>query len=405
MKFSKNILSLLFILLFSFSTVGQTRKQLEKQRKKVRSELRTINKLLFETKKKKTNALDDLKDINQKITVRKRLIKAINLEAKALSNEIKTNEKELANLNKKLSSLKADYADMIFKSYKSKSQQSKTMFLLSSQNFHQAYKRLQYMKQYTSYRKKQGGEITIQAKKFERLNDSLLLKKQTKDTLILVEKEQKQKIESDKKNQVRLVSSIKKKEKKYKRDLRKKIKEEQRIATKIDKIILNAIARSNKNRKKGTKKSTGFNLTPEAKALATRFKQNKGKLPWPVKKGLVTRKFGIQKHPTIVGITINSTGIHITTEKNAKAKNVFNGKVMSIQLHAEGKKSILIQHGNYITAYNNLEKVFVKKGDKVITGQNLGQIFTDKITGKTTLIFALFKNTKRLNPSNWMLKR
>ena len=174
---------------------------------------------------------------------------------------------------------------------------------------------------------------------------------------------------------------------------------------KIDKIIRDAIARSNRKRKKGTKKSTGFILTPEAKALAAKFEQNKTRLPWPVSKGLVTRRFGVQKHPTIGGITINSTGIHLTTEKNAKAKSIFNGKVMAIQLTSEGKKSILVQHGNYITAYNNLAKIYVNKGDKITTGQNLGEIFTDKVTGKTTLVFVLYKNTKKLNPASWLLKR
>ena len=405
MVFNKNITLSFLLLFFVFSSFGQTRKQLEAQRKKVKNEMKKVNKLLFETQKKEKNALEDLKDINQKIAVRKKLINTINLETKLLSKEITSNEKNLDKLNKKLIDLKADYGDMIFKSYKSKSQQSKTMFLLSSQNFHQAYKRLQYMKQYTSFRKKQGEEIVIQTEKVQHLNDSLLYQKRVKDTLILSEKEQKGKIEIDKKSQEKLVSTIKKKERKYKKDLQKKIREERRINAKIDKIIRDAIAKSNKNRKKGTKKSTRFVLTPEAKALATKFEKNKGKLPWPVKKGLVTRKFGVQKHPTISGISINSTGLHIATEKAAKAESIFNGKVLGVQLLSEGKKSVLIQHGNYITAYNNLEKVYVKKGDKVTTGENLGQIFTNKVTGKTNLIFVLYKNTKRLNPSNWMLKR
>ena len=405
MRFNKNISFFILFLFISFSAISQTRKQLEKQRKEIKSEINKVNKLLFEAKKKEKNALEDLRDINQKISLREKYIKTVNKEAQILSNEIRTNQQKINNLNKNLTALKTDYADMVFKSYKSKSQQSKTMFLLSSQNFYQAYKRLQYMKQYTSFRKKQGEEIVIQTENIKYLNDSLLQKKQVKDTLILAEKEQKLKIEKDKKSQEKIVSSIKKKERKYKKQLQKKIHEQKLITAKIDKIIRDAIAKSNKNRKTGTKKSTGFILTPEAKALATKFESNKGKLPWPVNKGLVTRKFGVQKHPTIGGITINSTGIHIATEKKATAKSVFNGKVLGVQMLSEGKKSVLVQHGNYITAYNNLQKVFVKKGDNIITDQNIGEIFTDKVTGKTTLVFVLYKNTKRLNPTDWILKR
>jgi septal ring factor EnvC (AmiA/AmiB activator) len=404
----------LFFLVFliSFSGFSQTRKQLEKQRKKLKSEIVQVNRLIFDVKKKEKNALEDLKDINKKIAVRSKLITTINLEAKVLSEEIKENQKKVTTLNKKLTALKADYAEMIFKSYKSKSQQSRTMFLLSSKNFLQAYKRLEYMNQYTSFRKKQGEEILVQANLVQKLTDSLLFQKQVKDTLIFSEKEQKEKVEEDKKNQEKLISTIKKKEGKYKRDLKNKIDKEKKLAAKIDKIIKAAIAKANriaraksKSKIKPSSKKNEFILSPEAKALAAKFELNKGKLPWPVKESIITRRFGLQKHPTIGGITINSTGLHFTTSKGAYAESIFNGTVLGIQLSSEGRKNVLVQHGNYITAYNNLKNTLVKVGDKVTNSQKIGQIFTDKVSGKTTLIFVLFKNTKRLDPSSWILKR
>lgn len=399
----KRIFSFLcLLLLVNTFTFSQTKNQLENQRKKLRTEIRKVNTLLFKNQQKEKNALENLADLNQKIAVRTQFIEIVNLEAALLSKEIRTNQKRIEKLDKKLAALKADYAAMIFKSYKSKSQQSRMLFLLSSSNFYQAYKRLQYMKQYTSFRKNQGEEIVIQTDLVQKLNDSLALQKQQKDTLINAEKNEKEKVEIDKKRQEDLVSKIKKDEKRYKKALQKKQKEERLIALRIDKLIKEAIARA--NRKKGNKTSKGFVLSPEAKALAVKFELNKGKLPWPVAKGLVTRKFGKQRHPTIAGITVNSTGLHIATEKGSNAECIFNGEVLAVQLASEGKKSILIQHGNYISAYNNLETVFVKTGDKVTTGQSLGQIFTNKVTGKTTLIFVLFKNTKRLNPSLWILK-
>ncbi|MEE9406798.1 MAG: peptidoglycan DD-metalloendopeptidase family protein [Polaribacter sp.] len=402
----------IILLFFScFSVVSQTRKQLELQRKQLKKEIQQVNKLLFKEKKKEQNALDDLKDINKKIDIRNKLISTINLEASLLSKEIKKNKKKQVVLNKKLTDLKTDYADMILKSYKSKSQQSRTMFLLSSQNFYQAYKRLEYMKQYTSFRKKQGEEIVVQTDLVQKLNDSLLYKKREKDTLILSEKDEKLIIESDRKNQEKLLSTIKKKESRYKRDLKKKISEERKVASKIDKIIRDAIAKANRKARarlkikpKSTKKNE-FILSPEAKALAAKFELNKGKLPWPVKEGLVVRKFGKQRHPTFPGITVNGTGLHIVTSKAINAQAIFNGVVLNVLVNSGGRKNVLIQHGNYISSYNNLEKSFVKKGEQVKTGQKIGAIFTDKISGKTKLIFVLFKNTTRLNPSSWILKR
>ncbi|MBT4780261.1 MAG: peptidoglycan DD-metalloendopeptidase family protein [Polaribacter sp.] len=397
-------------LIFLLSTVcisGQTRKQLETQRKKLNLKIKKVNKLLFEAKNDQKNALVDLSALNQKIGVREKLIETIHLEVKLLSAEIVANENKIAKLNTRLSALKEDYASMIFKSYKSKSQQSRTMFLLSSRNFRQAYKRLEYMKQYASFRKKQGEEIMIQTDLVKQFIVSLNLQKQEKDTLILSENEQKNKIEQDKKNQEKLVSEIKKKEKKYKSELRKSIREEKKIAQKIDKLIRAAIARANRKTRVSSNKTkkNEFILSPEAKALAARFELNKGKLPWPLRESLVIRRFGKQPHPTFSGITINSSGLHLATKKGAYASAIFGGTVLAIQLTTERKKNVLVQHGNYITAYNNLENSLVKMGDTVTIGQELGKVYTDKVTGKTTLIFLLFKNTTRLNPASWMLKR
>ena len=399
------------VLLMSFSAFSQTKEQLENQRKKYRVEIAKLNKLLFTELKKEKNALEDLKDINQKIDVRNKLIHTINLEAQILSKGIKTNQRKLQNFNKSLIALKTDYAAMIYKSYKSKSQQSRTMFLLSSQNFYQAYKRLEYMKQYTSFRKKQGEGILVQADFIKKLNDSLGYQKRVKDTLILVEKDQKVAIEADKKKQEGLITKIKKKEGKYKRDIQQKVKEEKRIAARIDKIVKEEIANANRlalsklKDKPAVAKKNEFILSPEAKALAAKFELNKGLLPWPIREGVVVRKFGKQSHPSFPGIIINGTGLHIVTSKGSVAKAIFNGEVLNILVGSGGTKNVMIRHGNYITSYNNLENSYVQKGDKISTGRKIGKIFTDKITGKTTLVFVLLKNTNKLNPASWMLKR
>lgn len=411
MRFSKVHILFFLLVLVGNTLFSQTRKELENQRKKYKSEIKQLNNLLFTEVKKERNVLEELKDIKQKIEVRNKLINTINLESKLLTNEIRKNEKQIAKLNNNLSDLKKDYGNMIYKSYKSKSQQSRAMFLLSSQNFYQAYKRLEYMKQYTSFRKKQGEEIVSQTVVIGKMNDSLLYQKQIKDTLILSEINQKKAIESDKSKQENLLSLIKKKENKYKKDLKKTIQEEKRVTAKIDKIIKEEIERANrlalaklKNKPKTVKKNE-FILSPEAKALAARFDLNKGKLPWPVSEGIIVRKFGVQPHPIFPGITINSTGVHFVTSRGGEAKSIFDGEVFNVLIGSGGKKNVLVRHGNYITSYNNLESSYVQKGDKVKVGQSLGKIFTDKINGKTTLVFVLLKNTVKLNPASWMLKR
>lgn len=407
MKINTSYIFILLVFITSFAAFGQTRKQLEEQRKKYQTEIVQLNKLLFTEQRKGQNALEGLKDLIQKIEVRNKLIATIQQESKLLSNEISKNQKELDKLNKQLSELKKDYADMIFKSYKSKSQQSRLMFLLSSENFYQAYKRLEYMKQYTSFRKKQGEEIVVQTLKVQKIFDTLQLQKQEKEALLASEKQEKEAIVSDKKNQESYLTIIKKKESQYKKDIQKKSKEEKLIVAKIDKLIKEEIEKANRkiNNKGGNTNKNEFFLTPEAKILAAEFESNKGKLPWPVKEGIVVRRFGNQPHPTFPGITISSTGLHIVTSNGSYANAIFNGEVMNVLIGSGGVKNVLIRHGNYITSYNNLENLLVKKGDKVTTGQRIGKIFTDKLTNTTKLVFVIFKNTNRLNPADWILPR
>ncbi len=385
-----------FICLSSFS---QTKKELETQRKALQEEVSKIRSLLSQTRSVKKTELELLSEINLQVNAQKKLIAAFNAEGRALNNEIRSNEKQIKNLKKELKELKEDYADMIYKSYKSKSQNSRIMFLLSSQNFHQAYKRLQYMKQYTDFRRAQGQQISKKTTDLEVLNDTLNVRKKEKEVLAAESKKEQEKIEERREEQQKVLDKVKKQERKYIAEIKKKQREERRIDNKIKKIIQAAINKSNNN--KGSSK--GFTLTAEAKVLATKFEENKGKLPWPLEKGVVTRRYGKQKHETLPGITIESNGVHIRTEKNAIVRAVFDGVVLQIQ-SVSGKKAVYIQHGNYITLYNNLETILVKKGDKVTTKQKIGKVYTDKISKKTILKFQVWKNTTHLNPASWIYK-
>lgn len=400
----RSILFLLgFFLTVSFAAQKKSRSQLEADRSRIEREIKMVDKLLFENQTNEKNALDALNDLNQKIAIKENYIETITIELTALSLAIDDYESRIKKLTKKLIILKKEYATIIYKSYKSKSQQSRIMFLFSSESFYQAYKRLKYMKQDASFRKKQGEELVSMTDKLKQLKDSLQVQKQFKDVLLLSEEEQKKSIEIDKLDQRQLLEQIKKQESTYRTTLQRKQQEEKKLSDRIDKIIKEAIVKS--SAVTDPSKSKRFTLTPEAKVLAARFEQNKGKLPWPVKSGLIIRRFGKQPHPMYPGNSIYSSGIHIATERGTDALAIFSGQILAIQTQSEGKKSVLIRHGNYISVYNNLENAYVRNEEKVITGQPIGKIFTNRVTGQTKLIFVLSKNTTRLNPANWILSR
>tara|TARA_R110001583_G_scaffold35585_3_gene118249 strand:+ start:61863 stop:63086 length:1224 start_codon:yes stop_codon:yes gene_type:complete len=401
----KHLLLILSLVLCANISAQRTKRQvLEAQRIQNQKDQIYINALLSNTKRKEKNVLSDLSDLKDKIKTRERLISAITSETNELGNEIYLNQLEINQNKRDLIALKKDYGEMIFKSYKSKSQNSRIMFLLSSENFYQGYKRFQYMKQYTSFRKKQGEEIQQKTIELQVLTDTLQLKKELKQTLLSEKKEEQAVVEKEKREQENLLSQVKSKESKYKKQIKKFQKEEARIDALIDKAIRAAIAASNKKGGKKSSKSAVFTLTAEAKELASKFTLNKGKLPWPVEKGYVSTYYGKQPHPIVKTATIQSNGVRITTNKGSKARAVFEGTVLAVQVMPGNKKMVLIQHGNYITVYKNLENSTINKGDKVKTKQIIGTIFTDKITDKTILGFVLSKNTTTENPRNWIYK-
>lgn len=399
--FRSSLILFIIICFLPLSLLGQSRQDLEKQRLQLQKEIKEINTLLFQSQKKEKTLLSDLSDLVQRIGVRTKLINTINEETNQLKIEIKDNERQVKLLEERLDYLKKDYANMVVQSYKSKTKNSRLMFLLSSENFLQAYKRLEYLKQFAAYRERQGEEIKEETIKLHDLNDYLVEKRNEKEELLAINREEKDSINQEKASRETLVKSVKNKEKKYITQINNKQKEEKKIDAKIEALIAEAIAKS---KKESNVKSSGFALTPEDVALEKDFISNKGKLPSPVERGVIVRRYGKQSHPTLKGITIESNGVFYATEKNANARVIFDGKVLAIQVLPGKKKAVLIRHGNYISVYKNLDNVTVQKGDLVTTKQLLGKIHTDKTTGKTILAFVLFKEIHRQNPEEWVYK-
>ncbi|RCW93526.1 murein hydrolase activator EnvC family protein [Winogradskyella arenosi] len=406
MKKNFYILLIIGLILPTISLWAQSdkQKQLEQQRQQVLREMKQINALLFSKKKEQKSAITLIEDINYKVNVRKNLIRITNEQANLLTREINTNQEEITSLRTQLQELKDDYAAMVVKSYKSKSEQSKVMFLLSSQNFQQAYKRLQYIRQYRDYQKEQGEAIKVKTKELQDLNIQLSKQKEDKKKLIEENRIAKRELEGELKERETLMASIKSDMSKFASQIKAKQQEANRLDKEIDRLIAEAIAAANK--KSGKKSSTGkFILTPEAKKLAANFASNKGRLGWPVARGVVKAKFGKGRSLTDRSVEVNHSGIKIATEANADVKAIFNGVVSSIHVMKRGNPTILIRHGDYITIYHNLSKLYVKKGDKISTGQVIGKVFSNKITGETLLDFRIYKNNLKLNPESWLARQ
>lgn len=407
----KSVLTFLLILSTTFLFAqSEAQKKLEQRKEQLLEEIKMNERILQENRSKEKSVVNVIQQQKAKIDLREKLIQTNEKQAKLLNDDIYTNQLKINKLKRELEVLKEDYANMIVKSYKSRSERSRAMFLLSSENFTQAYKRVQYMKQYADYRKTQGDEINTKTTELEVYNVKLASLKSEKEKIIQEQEQEKLVLVKEKQEQEKLVKSIKKDQNKIVADIKKKQQEAKDIDKKIQKAIRDAIAAENKKTaaKSGTKTtSTGTSpskivLTAEGKIESDNFKANRGKLPWPVEKGFVSLKFGDQPHPVQPTLTIHSNGVEITTESGSSARAVFAGEVMLIQVLSPINKAVYIKHGDFITVYQNLSSVSVNKGDKVSLKQNIGRIRTNESTGKTAIKFSVLQNDSFLNPQSWL---
>jgi septal ring factor EnvC (AmiA/AmiB activator) len=415
----KFLLSLIFICATTFAWAQDSQQEkLEQRKAQIQQEIRDNEKMLQSVKKKEKSAVNVFLIQANKIKLKEKLINTTAKQEKILNNDMYINQVQVNKLKKELKVLKEDYAKMILKSYKSRSEQSRAMFILSSESFLQAYKRAQYLKQYTNFRKNQGLEIQSKTAQLLDFNTKLDGQRQVKKKIIAENQKEKQSLEVEKKEQQKLVNEIKRDKNKIIADTRNKQAESKRIDRQIDRLIREAIAEA--NRKAALEKakdnpgstastapvsSSKIALTPEGKILAADFKANRGKLPWPVEKGFISLGYGDQPHPLYPSLTVHNSGVEITTEQGATARAVFDGEVSSVMVLSPINRAVMIQHGDYFTVYQNLSQVFVSKGDKVNIKQSIGKVRTSGDTGKTIIKFLILQNTSNNNPEGWLQNR
>ncbi|WP_424506813.1 murein hydrolase activator EnvC family protein [Robiginitalea sp.] len=394
------------LLCLSLSAQAQTgeQKALEARKDQLENEIREINRLLFAQREQKGSVLDQMDALNQKINRQQQLIRITNQQSNLLNRQINTNIRQISKLRSDLEILKGDYAQMIRKSYENRSQQNRLLFLMSSTSFFQAFKRLQYMKQYTQFRKKQGEEIVVKTETLSTLNSDLTRQRKEKELLIAQNRRTKNELTDQVQSQQSLLKTIRQNESAYASEIDKKRKEARAIERQIENLIRSAIAAS--NRESGNRAATPgkFALTPEATLVANNFSANKGRLIWPVEKGVKKQGYGVYADAVYPGIKHQSNGVIIAADEGSDARAVFEGEVIAVLAVPGGNKGVQLKHGNFISTYYNLAELYVKKGDKVKVKEALGKIYTNRSSGLTQLKFYLYQDTNRLNPEEWIYR-
>jgi septal ring factor EnvC (AmiA/AmiB activator) len=391
-----------FIIVLFLTVAGlnaQPIENLRNQKQKAAAEIKFTNQLIAKAKKTEKASLNRLRLINNKIYQRNKIITSLNSETSIYQELINDNHMVVNLLKDDLLVIKNEYAEMVRFAYKNRNSYDKIIFLLSANDFNQAYKRHLYLKQYADYRKNQINTIEAVQKLLEEKSADLEKLRIEKEKSLKEEQKEKLQLSDEKLQQNNYVKKLQKEQ----RNLRQKLKKQQKIEDELEKTIQTIIEQEARKLRQDGK--PGFALTPEQKLVGNNFEQNKTRIPWPVDRGIITEHFGVHKHPVLKNITIKNNGVDITTEPGLKARAVFKGEVSKVFGITGGNMAVIIRHGKYLTVYSNLEEVTVKKGENVVTKQNIGTIFSDsKESDKTTLKFQIWMENHKMDPENWIAK-
>ncbi|MDA9563767.1 peptidoglycan DD-metalloendopeptidase family protein [Flavobacteriales bacterium] len=383
-------------LFIGFTGFGQTNeiKNLQKQKSENQRLLEQNTKQLKETTRKKQLSMTELFMRQNGIALREEQIALINREIRAVNKQIRKTDDLIESMEEDLQKLKEEYAEMVYYAYKNRNSYDRLMFVFAADDFNQAYKRLKYYQQYSEYREKQVGHIiqtqAILAKKIEELE----AQKAKKESLLGVEQDEKRSLAAERDHYNKLLNDLQGDEKRLKAEIKKQQKQQKKYAAAIDKAI--------RDYDKEMKARGNIPRTPEVEALEKDFINNKGKLPWPVKEGVITGRYGTTSHPLYKELKITNNGIDINTSEGGGARAVFAGQVSGIIIIPGAGKTVMIRHGDYLTIYSNLSETYVQKGDKVSVKEEIGKVITDD--EKTQIHFEVRKGDAVYNPSDWLYK-
>ncbi|HKL03538.1 MAG TPA: peptidoglycan DD-metalloendopeptidase family protein [Cryomorphaceae bacterium] len=383
--------------------MSQDKEELQKERDRISEEISLTNKLIKETRDNRSKLEGELSLLNRKINLREDLIRSLLGEITLYNRQLKKNKAKIDELEGELTELKNAYAKSIRFAQRTNNSQDRLMFIFASEDFFQALRRVRYLQQYTRYRKKQADRIIETKEELYQLNKELLSLIEEKDRLISEEESTKNNLKSDLNEQKSVVSNLKQEE----RSLIEKLKKQERQREKLNKEIQRIIEAEIRASKKDN--SGVYELTPEAAALSESFEKNRGKLPWPVERGVITSKFGPNPHPVLAGITIPNNGIDIATNENAPVRAVFEGTVSAVFSIAGAGQNVIVNHGGYRSVYSNLKDVFVSKGQKVDNKDAIGTVLTDESSGKTEAHIEIWKvdstGTTKQDPALWIYRK
>jgi murein hydrolase activator len=366
--------------------------ELKQKQAEIQREIDELKNTLKDSKHLTIAGVKQLEMVKEKLRLRQRAISNINRQMNILEGNIGKSKSEIDSLKDRLDTLKAQYARNIVYTYKLRNNYEYLSFIFSASSFNDALRRMHYFRTYHQYCEDQAVSIKNTQLVLAGKINGLEMTRKEKDAVIQKQEKQKEELEEEKKEKNAVVRTLKSREKELTKELTAKKKADQILNL----AIQNAMANTTKDEKKIV-----FKTTPEGIRISGSFENNKGRLPWPVEKGLIKLHFGKNNIPELKIIT-NNPGLTIETEAGIAVKAVFEGDVLAV-LNIERDWNVIVRHGKYFTVYGNLASVNVAKNHKIIAGQLLGTAATNK-DGNGEIEFILMQEKTNLDPEKWIRK-
>jgi len=391
-------LAFIFIhLLFSGILTGQSKEALQRQKQKAYDELKLTKVLMEKTTAQRSSSVKQLRLLQSGINARAGLISTLEAETELLNRSIQETEIKIGQLIIDNEKNREEYARLIYYAYRNHTQYEKLMYILAGATISQTYQRYKYLKYISAYRVKKASEIDSLIVELDHQKDQLNLLKNEK-LLALEEKEvEQEKLIGQRSRRSTMVSELKRKES----QLRDEIREKERIANALENKIREIIE---EEARKLNSANIYAALTPEQELVGKDFRKNRGKLPWPVEKGIVTVGYGRNEVPGLRGSSVQNNGIDITSSPGTEVRAVFEGQVTKVFAILGANYTVLIRHGEFLSVYQNLVNVRIKTGDKVLTKERLGEAFTDETENVAMVHFEVWQERTILNPEEWISK-
>ncbi|MDR0667886.1 MAG: peptidoglycan DD-metalloendopeptidase family protein [Prevotellaceae bacterium] len=400
--------SMLIVLLTALTTsaAAQTMVDLDQRRKKAEEEIAYIDKLLRQNSADRQNSVQQMKLVREKIKTRKQLLAGIDAQIKMMEHDVSKKQDEIVYLQHHFDTLNKSYEQLLYQAYKNRHKSHWLMAVLSSENAGQAYRRWNYFKQYASSINEQAAKIKQTAKTLADEVASLTTKKTALSRRMTDRQREMQMLEKEEAEGQKMVNDLSGQEQELTRKMADQRKTVERINRQIEKIVSEQAKKDRQQRQKAAAAST--NLPTPDKTLSAKFENNRGQLPWPVQKGVITERFGVHYHPVFKNIKMQpNNGIDISTEANSPVQAVFDGEIRRVFTVPGMNNCVMVLHGDYYTLYCKLSNVAVKIGDKVTAGQTIGSVFT---TDNTVLHFEIWKaknngEAEKADPELWLKRK